>query len=39
LLGTLLVLVSVIVITTMPARKRDAARLEEVLPAGEASEG
>lgn len=39
LLGTLLVLVSVIVITTMPARKSTPARLEEVLPAGEASEG
>jgi drug/metabolite transporter (DMT)-like permease len=39
LLGTLLVLVSVVVITTMPARKSAPARLEEVLPAGEASEG
>jgi len=39
LLGTMLVLVSVIVITAMPARKSTPARLEEVLPVGEASEG
>ncbi len=39
LVGTLLVLVSVVVITTMPARKNTPARLEEVLPVGEAAEG
>ncbi len=38
LLGTLLVLVSVIVITTMPARKNAPARAEELLPA-ETAEG
>jgi len=39
LLGTLLVLVSVIVITTMPARKKAPERAKELLPAGEAAEG
>ena len=38
LLGTLLVLVSVIVITTMPAKQRATAEIEGVLPVGEASE-
>jgi drug/metabolite transporter (DMT)-like permease len=38
LLGTLLVLVSVIVITTMPAKQRATAEIEGVLPGGEASE-
>jgi drug/metabolite transporter (DMT)-like permease len=39
LLGALLVLVSVIVITTMPARKRATTAVEEELPAAKPSEG
>ena len=39
LLGTLLVLVSVIVITTMPARKRATPMVEDALPGAEPSEG
>jgi drug/metabolite transporter (DMT)-like permease len=39
LLGTVLVLVSVVVITTMPARKRATPAIQDAIPRAKASEG